>query len=48
MLSKVSRTIAEHRLCLPGERILVGVSGGPDSMALLHALCALAPSQNLL
>jgi tRNA(Ile)-lysidine synthase len=39
----VADTILAHPLLSKGENVLVGVSGGPDSMALLHALCALAP-----
>ena len=37
-LRKMGRTIARYELLKGGERVLVAVSGGPDSMALLHAL----------
>jgi len=35
---QVNRTIEKHKLLSPGERVLVAVSGGPDSVALLHVL----------
>ncbi len=35
---KIRETILRHGLLKGGERVLVGVSGGPDSMALLHGL----------
>jgi len=38
MLSTVLRTITTHALCERGDRVIVAVSGGPDSMALLHVL----------
>jgi tRNA(Ile)-lysidine synthase len=43
MLSTILRTIRAHGLVQVGERVVVGVSGGPDSMALVHALARLAP-----
>jgi tRNA(Ile)-lysidine synthase len=43
MLSIVQRTIREHELVVTGEGVLVAISGGPDSTALLHSLTKLAP-----
>jgi tRNA(Ile)-lysidine synthase len=38
VLSQVLNTIREQALLAGGERVLVAVSGGPDSTALLHSL----------
>lgn len=41
MLETVKRTIAAYDMLRPGEPVLVALSGGADSVALLHALRAL-------
>src|SRR6476659_9369481 len=42
LLQQVRRSILRHALLPPGSRVLVGVSGGSDSVALLRALLELA------
>jgi len=42
LLQQIRRTVLRHGLCPPGTRVLVGVSGGSDSVALLRALLELA------
>lgn len=47
ILREIRRSISGHRMLDVGARVIVGVSGGPDSMALLHALCRIAPEMGL-
>jgi len=47
LLDRIVRTIQERRLFSPGQHLLVAVSGGPDSIALLSLLTSLAPSWRL-
>jgi tRNA(Ile)-lysidine synthase len=47
LLERIVRTIQERRLFSRRQHLLVAVSGGPDSIALLSLLAALAPSWRL-
>lgn len=47
MLQQVKKTILEHNLLQPGDRVLVALSGGADSVCLLDCLLCLAEELNI-
>jgi tRNA(Ile)-lysidine synthase len=47
LLDHVIRTVREQQLFVPGHHLLVAVSGGPDSVALLSLLVRMAPAWRL-
>jgi tRNA(Ile)-lysidine synthase len=47
LIEKMLKTISQHNLISNGDRIVVGLSGGADSVALLRALLSLRSAFNL-
>jgi tRNA(Ile)-lysidine synthase len=47
ILKQVQRTIDAQGLLVPGDGVVVGVSGGPDSLCLLHTLLRLREQYSL-
>lgn len=47
LLERAAGTIGRHRMLAPGQHAGVAVSGGADSVCLLHLLAELAPRWNL-
>lgn len=47
MISRVLKTIQKYELLKKGDRVVVGVSGGADSVALLHCLTRDLPQYQL-
>ncbi len=43
IVARIAESIAAYRLIAPGQAVLVALSGGPDSVALLHILGRLRP-----
>lgn len=47
LVRNMIKTIDKHNMIAPGDRIVIGVSGGADSVALLRALHAVQSDYNL-
>jgi len=47
LFQTVEKTITTYEMLKPKHSVVIGVSGGPDSVALLHILLALAPRLSL-
>jgi tRNA(Ile)-lysidine synthase len=47
LIERVKKTVYDLRMLSRGDRVIVAVSGGPDSVCLLHVLCKLRKALNL-
>ena len=47
LVLRIKKTLIDHKMVEPGDTILLGVSGGPDSVALLRGLLELKQELNI-
>ncbi|MEG0309033.1 MAG: tRNA lysidine(34) synthetase TilS [Clostridium sp.] len=47
MIEKVIKTIDDNKMIGNGDRVIVALSGGPDSISMLHVLCTLRDKYNM-
>jgi tRNA(Ile)-lysidine synthase len=47
LILKIKKTLVDHKMVEPGDTVLLGVSGGPDSVALLRGLIELKQELNI-
>jgi tRNA(Ile)-lysidine synthase len=47
LINKVRSTIQQHHMVVPGDKIIVALSAGPDSICLLDLLNKLSPEMNI-
>ncbi len=47
LLDIIRQAVREYNLLMPGDSVLVGLSGGADSVCLTHALVALSPELDI-
>ena len=47
MVDKIKGTIEKYRMINRGDKVLLAVSGGPDSVCMAHIMCKIAPEYGL-
>ena len=47
LICRIIDSVNKYKLIEKGDGVVVGVSGGPDSVCLLHALCSLSEQLNI-
>ena len=47
LVLKIKKTLLDHQMIEAGDTVLLGVSGGPDSVALLRGLIELKQDLNI-